>query len=74
MPGMNDGVSNLWVVRCERGLDIDGFKDEFEAIDRLIRRVLVKDGDAAKARIRAVVEDALRHMDEDDATEIDSDG
>lgn len=65
--GFHDGVSKLWVTRIDkRSLDVDGFDDEAEAIGALIRCAMVRDSsDAAKARIRAAVDDALRHMDED---------
>lgn len=67
---MHDGVSKLWLLRAGRGLSVDGFKDELEAIDALIRHALVwseGDVDARKARIQAVVDEALKHLDEQEA-------
>lgn len=66
--GFHDGVSKLWVTRIDnRSLDVDGFDDDVEAIGALIRHALVRDhSDAMKSRIRAAVDDALKHIDEDD--------
>jgi hypothetical protein len=68
MSGFHDGVSKVWIVRIGPGqaLDVDGFPGDVEAIDRLIRHAVVRDsGEAMKARIRAAVDDALEHMDDD---------
>jgi hypothetical protein len=64
MTGISDGVSKLWVMRCDRGLDLHGVKDELEAIDHLVRCALLKDVD--KDVIRHAVEHALKHLDEPD--------
>lgn len=65
--GFSDGVSKLWIVRTRGGLDVDGFKDEPEAIDRLIRTALTRAAEEQlpdlKARIGSVVADALKHCD-----------
>jgi hypothetical protein len=48
-------------------LDVEGFKDEVEAIDRLIRVALVRTPDnqraALKVRIEEAVKSALKHCD-----------
>ena len=72
--GFNDGVSKLWVMRAERGLDIKGYDGEVGAIGALIRHLLVRTCntrhiDEVKAEIMAGVEKALRHMDEVDDAE-----
>jgi hypothetical protein len=61
MSGLKDGVSKLWVMRRDTGLDLSGFKDECEAIDHLVRAALLKD--IAKEKIQDVVAKALTHMD-----------
>lgn len=64
---MHDGVSKLWIVRADRGLDVDGFDNEISAIDRLVRRALmaapIGTVDDVKARINATVAEALTHLD-----------
>lgn len=67
MGGFCDGVSKLWIVRAQRGLDVDGFNDEVEAIGALIRRAITWGGPDVKARISAAVGEALRHDEEDSA-------
>jgi hypothetical protein len=66
MSGVIDGVSKLWILRIAGGaLNLHGVKDRVEAIDHLIRcEMLADDSDASKARVRAAVEEALKHMDE----------
>ena len=66
---MHDGVNRLWILRVNRGLDLDGFPSELEAIDWLIRHMLVRSSDRAvvKHSVRSTVEHALRHLDEEDA-------
>lgn len=70
-----DGVSKLWVMRIDRGtLNLHGVKDRVEAVDHLIRcEMLADNSDDNKARVRAAVELALKHMDEDESTD-DLDG
>jgi hypothetical protein len=34
MSGIMDGVSKLWVMRCDRGLDLHGVANEVEAPPR----------------------------------------
>lgn len=63
MSGMHDGVSKLWIVRREGGLQVSGQKDELEAIDHLIRCALVR-GTADRDAIERTVNRALRHMEE----------
>lgn len=59
---MWDGVNTLWILRIHNGLDIDGCKDEGEAIDHLIRYALTfKKDPGLKDRIRSIVEEALQH-------------
>ena len=38
--GMSDGVSKVWVMNREHGLNLSGFTSEVEAIDHLVGRVL----------------------------------
>lgn len=66
---MHDGVNRLWILRTHSGLNVDGFKDDFEAIDRLIRHALTVGPADAKARIEATVAEALKHNDEPDDIE-----
>jgi hypothetical protein len=61
MNGLNDGVSKLWVMRRDRGLDLSGFADECEAIDHLVRVALLKD--VTKERLQEVVTKALTNLD-----------
>ncbi len=63
MSAMHDGVSKLWVLRRDTGLDLSGFQNELEAIDHLVRCALLRD--ASKGRIQAVVNEALTHLDEE---------
>lgn len=62
--GMHDGVSKLWVVRANEGLDVDGYKDESEAIGALIRQALSFGPLETRAKIEAAVAKALTHLDE----------
>jgi hypothetical protein len=66
MSGIIDGVSKLWVMRYRRGaLDLAGFATNLEAVEQLVRiEMVADDSEANKARIRAAVEFALKHMDE----------
>jgi hypothetical protein len=59
--GLHDGVSKLWVMNRDHGLDLSGFKTELEAIDHLVRVALVKK--VTKGEVRAAVEKALTHLD-----------
>lgn len=45
-------------------LELEGFKDDIEAIDALIRHALVFGSSATKAQIEAAVAEALKHNDE----------
>jgi len=68
MAGMYDGVSKLWIVRAGRGLDVTGFKSEFDAIGQLVRCIM-RDDDSTESKDQVVdaVAEALRHMDEDES-------
>ncbi len=73
MSGYSDGVSKLWILTIDRrALDVEGYTDEHEAIDRLIRHRLTfttwsnEALEAEKAHIRAKVEKALTHLDDDE--------
>lgn len=59
--GMSDGVSKVWVLDREHGLDLSGFTSEVEAIDHLVRVALVKH--VPKEQLRSAVEHALTHLD-----------
>jgi len=59
--GMHDGVSKLWVMNRDGGLDLSGFQDEVEAIDHLVRVALLKK--IPKERIQEAVAKALKHLD-----------
>lgn len=86
MSGFSDGVSKLWIVRIHgNALDVNGFQTSREAIDHLIRGLLVwsETGEgmtedarilSVKAKIQATVDHALKHMDERETTEVDGDG
>lgn len=63
MGGLRDGVSKLWILRAECGLDMDGYRDEIEAIDALVRMALVRGTVDAKPKIEAAVAEALKHLD-----------
>lgn len=65
MSGFHDGVSKIWLVDRDHGaLNLDGFGSNIQAIDRLIRREMIRDdGEKNKAAIRLAVEDALRHLE-----------
>ena len=60
--GMSDGVSKVWVMNREHGLDLSGFTSEVEAIDHLVRVALVKR--VPKDQILVAVEKALAHLDD----------
>lgn len=63
----SDGVSKLWILRTGRGqLQVEGFKNEAEAIQYLIRHVLAfsSDTEAAKALLGSAIATAMQHMDE----------
>lgn len=64
MAGLHDGVSRVWILRMRGGLDLEGFNDEREAIDRLIRRALL--AGVTREKIEATVAKALKHLDEDE--------
>lgn len=66
MTGLSDGVSKLWVVRARGGLQLEGYHNEIEAIDGLIRHALSFGPPDTRAKIEAAVADALKHRDEDD--------
>lgn len=70
MPGMNDGVSKLWILRRHGSLDVDGYHDEPEAIGALVRHAVSfsrpEERAALKARIRVIVDRALRHDEPDE--------
>jgi hypothetical protein len=59
---MHDGVSKVWVMNREYGLDLSGFKTEIEAIDHLVRVALLKR--FSKEQILEAVDKALKHLDE----------
>lgn len=67
---LSDGVSKLWVLRREHGLNISGFTSEAEAIGYLIRHALSFGPPEAKAQIESAVAEALKHLDpeQDDAS------
>lgn len=75
--GLYDGVSKLWILRTHNGaLDVDGYNDEFAAIDALVRHIMIWSGDApeTKARVETTVREALKHCDEPaDATDQEDD-
>ena len=78
MSGLSDGVSRIWMLRVDHGLDINGFKDEFEIIDWLVRVLMSKSySQTDKDKVRTTVEEALKHMDEpeerDDSDDEDED-
>ena len=68
--GIHDGVSKVWVLRRDHGLDVDGYRNDVEAIDRLIRHALT--AGVPRSDIEAAVAHALRHLDEDEPDERDS--
>lgn len=61
--GISDGVNKLWILRTNRGLDVDGYKDEIGAIDALVRQALINCGPEIKSKIEAAVAEALKHLD-----------
>jgi hypothetical protein len=61
MSGIHDGVSKLWVLRRDTGLDLHGCRNELEAIDHLVRCALLND--ATKESIQQAVTKALTHLD-----------
>ena len=70
--GIHDGVSKIWVMSRDRGLDLSGFKTEVDAIDHLVRVALVKN--VAPETVRAAVEHALKRLDDerhDERSQID---
>ncbi len=69
--GIHDGVSKLWVMNRDHGLDLSGFKTEVEAIDHLVRMALVKR--VSPETVRAAVEHALKHLDETRHDDLDAD-
>jgi hypothetical protein len=65
MAGMHDGVSRIWVTRIQRGFCIDGYKDDCEAIDAIVRHALVFGPPETRTRLEAVFANAIQHLDED---------
>lgn len=63
MSGMHDGVSKVWIMRADFGLNITGCKSDIEAIDALIRHALTFGPPETKAAIEAAVAEALTHLD-----------
>lgn len=63
------GLYELYILRTgpRGGLDLHSCRDKFAGIDHLIRCLMLDaDTDEQKAKVREVVEDALKHMDEDE--------
>lgn len=69
---LSDGVSKMWLLRIDHGLDIFGAENHVELLDHLIRREMIEDdSDINKARVRAAVEHALKHMDDEPSEDED---
>jgi hypothetical protein len=65
MAGLSDGVSKLWILRAGSGLNIQGHKDDLEAIDALIRHALVFGPADMKRRIEKTAANALKHLEDE---------
>lgn len=66
MSGYIDSASRYWLVKRDRGLNISGFASIEALLDSVVRlKMLEDDGESAKHRVREIVEEALRHMDEE---------
>lgn len=70
------GLYELYIVRTgtKGALDIHSCRDKHAGIDHLIRCLMLDaDTDEAKAKVRATVDLALKHMEEDLADDHDCD-
>lgn len=65
--GMHDGVSRLWIMRARGGLQIEGFRDEVEAIGDLIRHALTFGPPETRAKIEAAYADAIKHLEDEES-------